>query len=184
VRDVPTFRRVAGGALEVTLHTQEIELLEWVLGDLRRFVAAPSDDDAVTRRLYPRAYLDPTEEEAEQQWQGLVRDDLAASRVAAVDEVLTALTSAAHVSTTALVRITFRDEQDSQLLTVLNDARLALGTVAEVTQDLDVDALVLEPDDPRFQLIFVYGYMTEIFDELVNVMLDDLDDDPDHDTDH
>ena len=44
-------------------------------------LADGSSVDAVTQRLFPRAYLDPTEEEAESQWQELVHDDLVEARL-------------------------------------------------------------------------------------------------------
>jgi hypothetical protein len=184
MRATPTFRRASGGALEVTLEQAEVELLRWVLSDLRSVVATPPVDDAlgsglVTARLFPRAYLDPTEEDAEQQWQQLVHDDLVAARVAALDHVVGVLTAAEanrRAVDGGLVRTMFDADTESQFLTVLNDARLVLGTAADVTADLDVDDLDLEPGDPRLHLLQLYAYLSQLQDELVGVLLDDFPD--------
>jgi hypothetical protein len=182
MRAHPAFRRAPGGALEVTLDQGEVELLRWVLSDLRNVVATPAVDDALgsgaaTARLYPRAYLDPTEEDAEQQWQRLVHDDLVEARVAALEHVVGVLAAAAanrHDAASGLVRTTFDTDTEGQFLTVLNDARLVLGTAAGVTADLDVEDLDLEPGDPRLHLLQVYGYLSELQHELVEVLLDDF----------
>ena len=44
-------------------------------------------DNAATERLFPRAYLDPTEEDAETEWQAVVHDDLVREKLAALDAV-------------------------------------------------------------------------------------------------
>ena len=43
----------------------EIETLVAVVADVRTVIEAGQADDPVSRRLFPRAYLDPTEETAQ-----------------------------------------------------------------------------------------------------------------------
>ena len=92
--------------------------------------------DPVLERLFPRAYLDPTEEEAEAEWQRLVHDDL-------VDGRRQALATVERTLAGAMVRrgrfeLTLNEEQAQAWLAVINDARLALGTRLEVTEDIDL----------------------------------------------
>ena len=169
MRDL-TFQRTVDGALLVTLHQREVEVLSEVLRDLRVLVEMPPGENAVSSRLYPRAYLDPTEEGAEQQWQGFVHDDLVIARVAALDEITRTLAQQ-PADDDEFVRVTLDEETEGRLLTVLNDARLALGTIADVTEELDEADLDLTPTDPRWHLLRMYGYLTELQGELVDVML-------------
>jgi hypothetical protein len=170
VRDAPTFQRTADGAVLVTLHQREVEVLGEILRDLRVLVETPPGENAVSARLYPRAYLDPTEEGAEQQWQGLVHDDLVIARVTALDDITRALAQQ-PADDDDFVRVTLDEEAEGRLLTVLNDARLALGTIADVTEELDEEDLDLTPSDARWHLLRTYGYLTELQAMLVDVML-------------
>jgi hypothetical protein len=52
---------------------------------------------------------------------------------------------------------------------VLNDARLALGTRLEVTEEHDIDNV--PEDDPLFVAWNVYGWLTSLQGELVQVLL-------------
>ncbi len=173
-------RRRRDGRVVVTLAAREAQLLRWVLDDLAAVVSA-RDDGEIARRLYPRAYLDPTEEEAEQQWQALVHDDLVRERAGAVAAMIADIDGAEAVSRDR-VRATLDDEQQSQWVRVLNDARLALGTVLGVSEDAEPS---LPADDPRVELLHLYYWVTALQAELVDLLLDALpesgvDDDPDH----
>jgi hypothetical protein len=57
---------------------------------------------------------------------------------------------------------------------VLNDARLALGTAIDVTEDLEPDDIA--PDDPRYRPLQVYSLLTWFFGELVDVVAEGLPD--------
>src|SRR5262249_10332025 len=134
--DVPrrwVFKRKRDGTLWVALLAPEVELLQWILKDVRELVATPNAGDPVVDRLYPRAYLDPTEESAETQWQELVHDDLVQARLDAVDAMLATLGRASENSDGSL-RVALSADEEAQWLTVLNDARLAVGTRAEVSE--------------------------------------------------
>jgi hypothetical protein len=171
VRDLPTFERSDDGTLLVTLHHGEIDLLGEILRELRVLVEMPPGENAVSSRLYPRAYLDPTEEDAEQQWQGFVHDDLVLQRVAALDDITRALAVQGPSDDTEFVRVTLDEDTEARLLTVLNDARLAFGTIADVGEEFDEEDLELTPSDPRWHLLRTYAYLTELQAELVEVML-------------
>ena len=60
------------------------------------------------------------------------------------------------------------DEQAQHWMTVLNDARLAVGTALDVTPEWDFTALT--PSDPNYELHAVYAWMTELLSALLGVV--------------
>ena len=128
-----------------------------------------SDDeqsDPVLERLFPRAYLDPTEEEAEADWQRLVHGDLVDGRRRSLATVEGTL--AAAVVRRGRFEFTLSEEQALAWLAVLNDARLALGTRLGVTEDLDLSGL--DPDDPDTAPYAVYWWLGVLEDGLIDVL--------------
>ncbi len=153
----------------LTLHPREVQVLQWVFSDLGRMLTSGSSVDAVTRRLYPRAYLDPTEESAETQWQELVHDDLVETRVGAMADVVRSLDTAGVVPGEPEAReLVLGEELTEHWLTVLNDARLAIGTALDVGPGWDFDDL--DPGDPSYELHALYAWMTELQGALVAVV--------------
>jgi len=115
-----------GGAVVLTLLPAEVQVLHWVFGDLGRMLAGESGNDAVNQRLFPRAYLDPTAEESEAQWQDMVHDELVEARLAALAGVVQSLDEAVDLPGRDAAReIALDPEQTERWMTVLNDARLA-----------------------------------------------------------
>ncbi|MBV8950924.1 MAG: DUF2017 family protein, partial [Actinobacteria bacterium] len=100
------FRRNRRGELVARLRPEELALLRGLPNELRALIddpvpadpdviradpegdaapeAAEPIDDAVRRRLFPIAYLDPTEEDAEQEWQRIVHPELVRSKLEAL----------------------------------------------------------------------------------------------------
>ena len=164
-----TFKRARNGTLRLTLYTQEVELLALTARDMMSIVEAPPDGE-VRARLYPRAYLDPTEEKAQHEYDALVHDDLVASRRAALGVIVSALESAVP-NNRGVVEIELQPAEEMQWLTALNDARLVIGTALGVTEDMDID---FEPGDARFEHGVLYGWLTQLHFELVSVFLDEI----------
>jgi hypothetical protein len=147
----------------------EVQVLQWVFGDLGRMLSGESVVDAVTKRLFPRAYLDPTAEEAEAQWQEMVHDELVETRLAALNDVVRSLDDAVLLRGRDEARELVLDaERTARWLTVLNDARLAVGTAIDVTPEWDFAAH--DPGDPDYELHAVYAWMTELLAELVDAV--------------
>jgi hypothetical protein len=158
-----------GGAIVLTFAPAEVQVLQWVFGDLGRMLAGESGVAAVTQRLFPRAYLDPTEEESEAQWQEMVHDDLVETRLDALRDVVQSLDDATEVSGRDDAReLVLTSEQAEHWMTVLNDARLAVGTALDVTPEWDFTAL--PPSDPNYELHAVYAWMTELLSALLGVV--------------
>jgi hypothetical protein len=61
------------------------------------------------------------------------------------------------------------DEQAQAWLFALNDVRLALGTVLDVTEDMPDE---LPPDDPRAPHLGVYHWLTWVQDSLIHAVSD------------
>jgi hypothetical protein len=150
-----------GTTLLLRLHDREVQVLQWVFADLERLLEDGSGSDAVTQRLFPRAYLDPTEEQAESEWQSTVHDDLIETRRAALGVVAAGLGAATETAAGSGMREVVLDEaQAEQWLGVLNDARLAFGTALGVTAETEVEEI--EPDDPRAEGYAVYDWLTHL----------------------
>jgi uncharacterized protein DUF2017 len=167
------FRRGEGPTLVVTLHEDEVALLRELARDVREFVVAPADSGPVSERLYPTAYLDPTEESAEARWQGQSHGELVSSRLAALDALTTTLDSG-RPKKRGGVEITLDADGEAQWLGVLNDARLIVGTAAGITEDDDPADIAVDPHDARAQLLRMYAWLTELQADLVDVLLGDL----------
>ena len=111
-------------------------------------------------RLFPHAYLDPTEEEAEAEYEALVQPDLLRQRLDALELVTSSFTRAVEAGEWREIALTPDDV--GAWLGVLNDTRLVLGTRLEVTEDArDVD-----DDDPNVVAYRIYDWLTYLQGEL------------------
>ena len=159
-------------ALDVVLEPGEAAVLTRLCDELNKVLdgdadADPERPDPVLERLFPRAYLDPTEEAAESEWQRFVHDDLVGGRRQAVQTVEGTLAGA--VVRRGRFELTLDDEQAQAWLAVINDARLALGTRLEVTEDMDLSRL--DPGDPDTAPYAVYWWLGVLEERLVDVLL-------------
>ncbi|HYH50963.1 MAG TPA: DUF2017 family protein [Acidimicrobiia bacterium] len=163
------FRRNRSGGFDVVLEAGEAAVLTRLCEELTTLLSASGGDDApdpVLERLFPRAYLDPTEEEAESDWQRLVHDDLVDGRRKALATVEGTLAGAKVKR--ARFELTLDDEQAQDWLAVINDARLALGTRLQVTEDLDFSDL--DGDDPDNAPYAVYWWLGMLEERLIEVL--------------
>jgi hypothetical protein len=168
----PVFERAVGGGFELTLRTEERELLRSLPDELRAlYELGPDESDPVRGRLFPRAYLDPTAEDAEREWRDLVHPELVRDRMDSLDRLLASLESA-PAADHGVVVVPLDDDAVGALLSVLNDARLALGTQLGVNDDTDYDEL--DPSDPRAPGLAAYAWLTYVEGELIETLLGDL----------
>jgi Domain of unknown function (DUF2017) len=164
-------RRERDGRVVLRFEPAERETLVAVVADLRTVLEQGAADDPVARRLFPRAYLDPTEEAAEDEWQSLVQPDLLRTRLDALGAVTDSLT-AARPNRRGVLEVELDDERRQQWLTVLNDSRLALGTALDITEETELDDY--PEDDPRRSPFLLYSALTALQGELIDALLDDL----------
>jgi Domain of unknown function (DUF2017) len=157
-----------GDGLIVSMPAGEVEILRSIPGQLEELLAGPRDpDDPVFKRLFPTAYLDPTQEEAEREWQELVHPELLRERLAALELVTGTLDRG--VEKRGNVEVALSEDDVAAWLGVLNDARLALGTRLGVTEDLDEREV--DPDAPDATGHALYTWLTWIEGELVETLL-------------
>jgi hypothetical protein len=159
-------------ALDVVLDPGEAAVLTRLCEELTAVLDADgaaegNKPDPVLERLFPRAYLDPTEEEAESEWQRFVHDDLVDGRRQAVQTVERSLAGA--LMRKGRLELSLDDEQAQAWLAVINDSRLALGTRLEVTEDMDLSRL--DPDDPDTAPYAVYWWLGVLEERLIDVLL-------------
>ena len=165
---------VAPGTVRVTFDEDEAEFLRQIPHYLQAIYHG-TDPDPARDRLFPKAYLDPTEEEAEDQWNAMVVPELLRERLDGLEALVRTLDDGNVVRTTSdreQTEVTLGPEELNLWLGVLNDARLAFGT--RITEDSDVASV--RPGDPLAAERMVYRWLTELQGYLVDVMLDTLPD--------
>jgi len=164
------FRRNRADGFDVILEAGEAAVLTRLCEELTTLLSGeeeePQPSDPVLERLFPRAYLDPTEEDAEADWQRLVHGDLVDGRRRALATVEGTL-AGAEVRR-GRFELTLSEDQALAWLAVLNDARLALGTRLGVTEDLDLSGL--DPDDPDTAPFAVYWWLGVLEERLIDVL--------------
>jgi hypothetical protein len=142
-------KRTRSGEFEVRLSDDEREVLRSVGPQLRQLLEGDLADPSL-RRLFPTAY--PDDAERDREYHGLVRDELADRRKAAVDT---------FVATVDQERLT--EDELLAWMGAVNDLRLVLGTRLDVDENMDeVDAA-----DPEAGLFALYGYLGWLLEHLV-----------------
>lgn len=163
------FERRDDGSFRLTLHEHDARLLSDLATGLAGFLAEEPAGDVVVERLFPRAYLDPTEEESEQTWQEIVRPDLLVQKTSSLQALVAGLEAAPRDGVWVEVRLD--DAAVEQWLLAVNDLRLALGTRIGIAEDTDFGDL--DPDDAATAPYFTYAWLTELAGAVVEVLLGD-----------
>jgi hypothetical protein len=145
--------RATAGGFEINLPDQERELLTHLLPQLREVLADAADERA--RRLYPTAYAQDPELDAE--YQRYMREELLASRLAALD----------RFAATAHERVVDEATMTGWMQSI-NAVRLVLGTLLDVSEEDDLADLA--QDDPRYPELALYGYLSALLNEIVEAM--------------
>ena len=165
-----TFRRNRASGVDVVLEAGEAAVLTRLCEELTTLMSEadePSEEaDPVLERLFPRAYLDPTEEEAETDWQRFAHGDLVDGRRRALATMEGTLAGAEIRR--SRYELTLDEEQALAWLSVLNDARLALGTRLDVKEDMDLSGL--DADDPETAPFAVYWWLGVLEERLIDVL--------------
>jgi len=165
------FKGAPGGSVVVTFDEIEVQLMREVPEQLRALYQA-SDADPARERLFPRAYLDPTEEAAEEQWVELVHPELLRQRLEGLDALLRTLD--AGVKKGKRTQVTLSADDVNLWLGVLNDARLAFGTRLDISDDTNI--WYSPPDDSMAAERAAYAWLTTLQSLLVDTMLETLPD--------
>jgi hypothetical protein len=143
------------GKFLLLLPEGERELMLQLLGELRTLLKLGPEDPRL-RRLYPAAYSDDEEKEAE--FRRLTHEELSSGRLAAIDTV---------------ERTIADDELAPDQLTAwmhaVNALRLVLGTMLDVGED---DPFTVDPEDPNAHEYMLYGYLGLLLEEIVQAQMD------------
>ena len=122
------FARV-GGEFVLRLGPDERAVLRRLLGELRTLLVQDNHGASpALRRLFPVVH--PDDAELEEEYQRLMREELVASRIAAINSVDSALEGAGSSSPP-----TFDEAQLLAFMQSVNGVRLVLGTLLGVTDD-------------------------------------------------
>ena len=143
-RKGPQALRRDGERTVILLGDDERALLVDLAEQFRSVLAA--DDDPDLRRLYPAAYADDAERDAD--YAGLVHDDLLRTRLDAADGLVASATAES-----------IDDEELAAWMQVLNGLRLLLGTRLDVSEEDGFDPEA--PDAPSRALLAWLGFLLE-----------------------
>jgi hypothetical protein len=153
-----SFKRVGRDRVRVRLAQDEVAVLRG-LPDQLRTVLGEGEDEPVSRRLFPPAYLDVADVERDAEYRRLMHDDLVKEKLANLDLV----TSSLERGSTSVRRWTVEltEEEATAWLGVLNDLRLALGVRLDITEDFDGDVDDADPRAPALRLLSYLGWLEE-----------------------
>ena len=143
------------GKFLLLLPEGERELMLQLLGELRTLLKLGPEDPRL-RRLYPAAYSDDEEKEAE--YQRLTQEELSSGRLAALETV---------EQTIAADELT--PDQLTAWMHAVNALRLVLGTMLDVGED---DPFEVDPEDPNAREYMLYGYLGLLLEEIVQAQMD------------
>jgi hypothetical protein len=150
-------RRTRGGDYELRLPSWERDALRSLPGQLRDLLGT---DDPAIGRLFPPAYQDDPEGNAE--YERLMRDDLVGGRQRSL-EVMEATIDSGRLS----------EEQVVAWLGALNDLRLVLGTRLDITEETYDEEI---PDDhPQALLYSLYFYLGWLEEQVVEELASGVD---------
>lgn len=146
-----------GPKFQLNFEVEERELLVRLLGEIKELLTSEPDERTapLLHRLFPPAFHDDAEKEAE--YQRLMRDDLVASRVAAVDSVTLILQKDGR---------TLSEGETMAFMQSLNAIRLVLGTMLDITDDESAEHADME-DSAEHGL---YGYLGWILEWTVQAL--------------
>ena len=154
----PVYR--AKGRYRLHIGDDELALIRRLLDELRDLLLADNDGggndgggndgsgpaSAMLTRLFPVAHPDDAELEAE--YQRLMRVELVASKLKAIESVETVIDAS---------RAPIDEAQLTAFMQSINSIRLVLGTLLDVTDDPDAEVVSEHDDTAEYQL---YGYLS------------------------
>jgi hypothetical protein len=145
-------KRTRGGRFQLNLAQEERILIQGLLDQLRTILES---DDPGLRRVFPPAYTD--EPEAEAEYRRLMHGDLVERHLVAFDTVSRTLQAKE-----------LDEEQLSAWLAAVHDIRLVLGTRLGVTEEtLHED---IDPGDPAPPALALYDHLSGLEWEVVEAL--------------
>jgi len=146
---VPPVRRTADGWV-MSFDDDERELLVRLMGELHDLLST-DDTSPLLDRLFPTAYPDDAEKEAE--YQRLMRDELVMSRLAAIETVRTTVGPGGPAA--------IDEDQTLAFMQAINAVRLVLGSMLEIDDEEEVDEDDELDDSPERHLYTFLSWVLE-----------------------
>lgn len=143
------------GGFRLNVEDGERQLIVRLMGELREVMVRSDPDGPGLRRLFPTAYHDDPEADAE--YQRLMREELVASRLAGIETVTAALAAPEMTA----------DELYATMQGV-NSLRLVLGTMLDLGEDDEPWAVT--DDDPHAAEAHLYDYLSWLLDHIVGAL--------------
>ncbi len=143
----PPIRSLGNGRFEIRLHEKDREVLGVFLGQLRELLMGSNDS---LRRLFPVAYLNDPERDAE--YQEMMHGELLESRFAGLEAM-----------EETLLAETVSESELTQWMQSINAMRLVIGTALDVSEE----PVRPDPEDPEAILYEVY----EFFGDMVSLIV-------------
>ena len=150
------------GGVTVNLSVRERDLLRTLPDQLRPLVAGDETAPSVAPRLYSRGYDD---DGLNAEYQELVHDDVVRQRTAALDTFAATLDQGGV--TRGRWRVELDAEQAAAWLSAVNDGRLVLGALLDIT---DESAWEDGPDEDNPASVVMY-YLGWLQEELVGALM-------------
>jgi Domain of unknown function (DUF2017) len=148
-------RRTRKGTYRLDIPEHEREVLRRLLPQLRTLLADDGPPDDRTRRLFPPAYTD--DDAADAEYQRYMREELVSSHQAALDAVEASLDASE-----------LTEEQLVAWMGAVNSVRLVLGTLLDVSEELEIGVL---PDDAAdVESYALYAYLSNLLGEMVDAV--------------
>lgn len=152
--------RRKGRGFAIELGDDESAIVRRLTGELRALLADDDPDEgarALLARLFPVAY--PEDDEKEAEYQRLMREELIASKLAAFDIIDAAVTDPAVIDEGQLVAV----------MQSVNTIRLVLGAMLDVSDDPDRDEVGAGfENSPEYAL---YAYLSWLLEHCVTALM-------------
>ncbi len=138
------------GGWRITLDVEERNLLVRLMDELRSLLTGP-DDNELIRRLFPVAY--PDDDEKEEEYQRLMREELVTSRLAAIESVTRTIDPQGGQQ--------LLDEGETiAFMQSINAIRVVLGSMLGITDDESADDAE-SADTPEHHLYDFLSWLLE-----------------------
>jgi hypothetical protein len=150
--------RKKGARFVIDLGDDEAAVVRRLVDQLRALLTDPyhPDSQELLERLFPVAYPDDDEHEAE--YQRLMREELVQSKLATFDIIDATLAEPGPIDEGQLIAV----------MQSINSIRLVLGTMLEVSDDPDADEVMPGMEDsPEYAL---YGYLSWLLEHCVRAL--------------
>jgi hypothetical protein len=162
-------RHRRGKGLELRLAPIEVDLLRELPEQLSGLYELPRGQDPAADRMFPPAYFDPSEVEAEAAYRDAVQPELRRERLGALDRLLGSLARAKPKRDDLVIDLS--EEELDAWIGVLNDARLVLGVRLNLADDSSYEDLELGDDEEGAPMLMAYQWLTTLQGALVEAIL-------------